>query len=98
MHTFIVVMQHTTQIVTLDGMEVLQIRMMAIHLKYAAKTNCSMGVHPRQVRGTVAYWFDRFGHTGVGPRASWKKLHAEWVSVFGAVLEDEDKKADETLN
>lgn len=75
----------------LDGMEVLQIRMMAVHLRFAAKTNCSMGVHPKQIRNTVAYWFDRFGHTGVSPRASWKKLHAEWVSVFGAVLEEEDK-------
>jgi len=77
---------HETKMLTLDGMEVLQIRMMEIHLRFAAKTNCSMGVHPRQVRETIAYWFDRIGHKGVSPRASWKKLHAEWQEVFAAVL------------
>lgn len=94
MHTFIVAMTHTTQMFTLNGMEVLQIRMMEIHLRFASSSGCSMGVHPRQVRGTVAYWFDRIGHAGVSPRASWKKLHAEWVSVFAAVLKDEDKPSE----
>lgn len=87
-------MTHITQkTVTLDGMEVLQIRMMEIHLRFSAESGCSLGVHPKQIRNTVAYWFDRIGHAGVSSRASWKTLHAEWKSVFAAVLED-DKPAE----
>lgn len=87
-------MTHTTKMFTLNGMDVLQIRMMEIHLRFAASTGCSMGVHPKQVRNTVAYWFDRIGHEGVSPRASWKTLHAEWKQVFEAVLADEGKPAE----
>jgi hypothetical protein len=71
---------------TLDGMEVLQIRMMEIHLRFAAETGQSIGVNPTVVRKTVAYWFDRIGHKGVPARAKWTTLHAEWKEVFAAVL------------
>ena len=73
--------------IALDGMEVLQIQLMEIHLRHAAECGYSMGVRPQQIRTTVAYWLDRIGHDGVSPRASWKTLHQTWTHVFGSVLD-----------